>query len=187
MLSRGAPAYAEEDLDGDGLMDHRLWYADGVPSRGERLLPGGPLVRETWRNGSLAAGESDTDGDGRIDYRETYGDKPSKSWDYNEDGTPDSRETTEPDGAIVRELSTRLNGVFDVRVSWRGGRITGVSRGGISVRVVEDRARQVTWIGEPGPSGARPDPAAGDGLQVIGGAEYLVFRHSGVLYAEATQ
>jgi hypothetical protein len=157
-----------------------------VPTRGERVLPGGPLLRETWTNGRLTFAEADTDGNGKVDYRETYGPSLVSSWDFNEDGVPDSRMSVGPDGSVVRELSSRLNGVFDVRVVYRGGRIVAVTRGNAALKVQSDPARGVTWIGTPAAAGARPDTGAPDGLQEIGGAEYLVFHQAGVLYAEAS-
>lgn len=186
-LAKGVPTYSEEDLDGDGVVDHRVWYVNGSPVRGERLLQDGSVLHETWRDGRLAEGEADTNGDGKIDYRETYGTPPTRTWDYNEDGIPDSRETTGAGDTIIRELSTKLNGVFDVRVTYRGTKIVGVTRSGVALRVVEDAARAVTWIGDPAPAGSAPDVTLGDGLQTIGGREYLLFRLAGVLYAEESR
>jgi tetratricopeptide (TPR) repeat protein len=187
ILSRGIPVYAEEDTDGDGRIDHRVWYTDGSPSRGELILPEGTVVHETWRQGRIVLAESDTDGDGVVDYRETRGAGWIRSWDYNEDGTPDAREYEGTGGTRVRELSTRLNGTFDVRVIYRDDRIDSVTRAGARLAVLSDPARGVTWIGAAAPADARPDTTAPDGLQTIGGAEYLVFRSGGVLYAEATR
>lgn len=186
-LAKGVPTYSEEDLDGDGRIDHRVWYVDGIPSRGERVMQDGSLLRESWQAGRLVSAESDTNGDGKIDYRETYGAVPARSWDFNEDGLPDSRETAGAGGTIVRELSTKLNGVFDLRVTYSGTRIIGVVRSGESARIVEDPDRGVTWIGDPAPAGSAPDLARGEGLQTIGGRDYLVFRLAGVVYAEATR
>jgi hypothetical protein len=186
-LAHGVPTYSEEDLDGDGVMDHRVWYVNGSPVRGERQLQDGSVLHETWKDGRLAAAEADTNGDGKIDYRETYGASPARTWDYNEDGIPDSRETTGTGDTIIRELSTKLNGVFDLRVTYRGARIVGVTRSGVAARVVEDASRGVTWIGDPAPAGSAPDTSRGEGLQTIGGREYLLFRLAGVLYAEATR
>jgi tetratricopeptide (TPR) repeat protein len=54
-LSRGQKVYVEEDTDGDGRLDHRLWFVDGLPARGERSLTGDGIfpIKETWRAGKL--------------------------------------------------------------------------------------------------------------------------------------
>ena len=72
-------------------------------------------------------------------------------------------------------------------VAYRGDRIEGVTRGGTSLPVVVDVSRGVTWIGKPAPAVSRPDATTTDGLQVIGGIEYAVFRHGRALYVEATR
>jgi tetratricopeptide (TPR) repeat protein len=186
-LAKGVPTYSEEDLDGDGIMDNQVWYANGVPVRGQRQMQDGSILRETWQGGRLAAAESDTNGDGKVDYRETYGAAPSRTWDFNEDGIPDARESEGTGGTIVRELSTKLNGVFDLRVTYQGTRIVGVTRSGTSVRIVPDAARSVTWIGDPAPGAGAPDLSKGEGLQSIAGRDYLVFLLAGVTYAEAVR
>jgi hypothetical protein len=188
-LSGGQRVFMEEDTDGDGVFDHRVWYLNGAPSRGERALTGNGLfqVRETWRNGRLAAASFDSDEDGKIDYRELYGAQPMKSWDYDEDGRDDSRESPGAGGAVVREFSTARNGVFDLRLTYRRGRITQLTSGGRTVAVTPDSERGVTWIGQPPAAGARPDLALRDGFQMVGGREYLIFRYGGVVYAEGVK
>ena len=54
-LSRGQKVYVEEDADGDGHIDHRVWYVNGQPARGERSLTGDGVfpIKETWRDGKL--------------------------------------------------------------------------------------------------------------------------------------
>jgi hypothetical protein len=107
--------------------------------------------------------------------------------DFNGDGRPDSREYDAADGTRVRELSTKMNGIFDLRIVSRGSRIVGFARGGVPVPVVPDAPRGVTWIGRPAPAVGMPDKALPDGLQTIAGKEYLVFRFAGIVYAEAVQ
>ena len=186
-LDRGQKVFMEESLAGDGLMDHRVWFQGGQPSRGLRSLAhdGVFQVTETWSNGRLAADAIDTDGDGKVDYRETFGSFPLRAWDLNEDGRDDSREYLLPDGSHLRELSTRLNGVFDERIVTRGARIVSVTRGGKPVAVVPDALRGVTWIGEPARSPGKPDVADTDRIQDISGMSYLVFALGGIVYAEA--
>lgn len=54
-LSRGQKVYVEEDADGDGRIDHRVWFLNGQPVRGERSLTGDGVfpIKETWRGGKL--------------------------------------------------------------------------------------------------------------------------------------
>ena len=186
-IAHGLAVYMEESLGADGIMDHRVWFEGGRPVRGARSLArdGAYQVSETWKDGKLAAESVDTDGDGKVDYRETYGPAPVRSWDYNEDGKDDSREYLLRDGSHLRELSTRLDGVFDVRVVTRGARIESATRGGRALALTVDAARGVTWIGEPAHAQARPDPSAANQVQEFAGAPYLVFSMEGTLYAEA--
>jgi tetratricopeptide (TPR) repeat protein len=188
-LSGGQRVFMEEDADGDGVFDHRVWYVNGAPSRGERALTGNGLfqVKETWRNGRLAGASFDSDDDGKVDYRELYGAQPMKFWDYNADGRDDSREAPGQGGAVVREFSTLRNGVFDLRLTWSSGRITQVTSGGRTVAITPDSERGVTWIGQPPVRGARPDLALRDGFQLVDGREYLIFRYGGVVYAEGVK
>ncbi len=54
-LSRGQNVYVEEDTDGDGRVDHRVWYLNGLPARGERSPTGDGVfpIKEIWRAGNL--------------------------------------------------------------------------------------------------------------------------------------
>jgi hypothetical protein len=188
-LSAGERVFMEESSAGDGVLDHRVWYSRGQPEKGARSLSrdGVFQVTEAWKNGRLASEVVDTDGDGTPDYRVTYGETPVKSWDFNGDGRDDSREYAAADGTIVRELATRLNGVFDLKIATRDSRIVSFTRAGSQVPIARDGTREVTWIGRPAPGTGAPDPARADGIQTIGGRQYLVFRLAGVLYAEAVE
>jgi len=108
-----------------------------------------------------------------------------RSWDFDQDGRDDSREYLLPDGSHLRELSTRLDGVFDVQVVTRGARIVSVTRGGTPLAVSPDPARGVTWVGEPARAPARPDVADLNHIQELSGVPYLVFDMDGTIYAEA--
>jgi tetratricopeptide (TPR) repeat protein len=188
-LAGGQRVLMEESSAGDGIFDHLVWYARGQPDRGARSLSrdGVFQVTETWKNGQLAGEVMDTDNDGTPDYRHTYGGSPMKAWDFNEDGMDDSREYEVSDGTHVRELSTKMNGIFDLRIVSRGQRIVSLWRGGVQEPVVADVPRGVTWIGRRAPAAAKPDVSLPDGFQTIAGNRYLVFRLSGVVYAEAVQ
>jgi len=184
-MKDGLPVYLEEDTDGDGRIDHRLWYAAGKPARGERDLAGDGDFEavETWTGGELTRLSVDTDGNGRFDYGETF--RPAaRLWDYNEDGRDDSRETSDGKGGLVREFSTRADGRFDLRILFRGGAIVEVRTSGRIISATPDAKRGVTWIG-PVPRTATVDASAADGFRTFGGREYLVFRHASVVYVEA--
>ncbi len=83
----------ERDTDGDGFFEIRERYLD------ERL------IELTF----------DEDGDGNYDYMESYGERDVFLWDLNDDGLYDCREFSDEDGNRIREVSTRLDGVFDYR------------------------------------------------------------------------
>jgi tetratricopeptide (TPR) repeat protein len=185
-LAAGTPTYREEDTDGDGLFDHRVWFSNGIPVRGERSLgsAGAFPARETWSNGVLAALSVDADGDGVDEYKETYGADPMKSWDYDEDGKPDSRERPGNGGTVVREFSTSMNGTFDRVVVFDKARIVSVTAGKVRTSVTPDAARGITWIGMPAASGADLAATLPDGLHRLGARDYFVFRYGGIVYAE---
>ena len=188
-LAGGQRVFMAESSAGDGILDHRVWYSHGQPQRGTRsLLRDGVFqVTEKWKDGQLAEETVDTNGDGIPDYRETYGPTIVKSWDFNQDGKDDSREYTAPDGSHVREFSTKLNGIFDVKIVSQGTRIVSFSRNGVQLPVAPDPSRGVTWIGRPAPAAGKPDLGKPDGMQVIAGIPYLVFRFADIVYAEAMQ
>ena len=184
-MKDGLRVELEEDTDGDGRIDHRVWYTAGKPVKGQRDLAGDGVFEaaEIWTDGALARLSVDTDGNGRFDYGETF--RPAaRLWDYDEDGRDDSRETSDGKGGLLREFSTRADGRFDLRVLFRGGVIVEVRKSGRTVPATPDAKRGVTWIG-PVPKTAALDAAAGEGYRTFGGREYLVFRHAGVVYVEA--
>jgi hypothetical protein len=83
----------ERDTDGDGFFEVRERYLDDR------------LIELTF----------DEDGDGNYDYAESYGEREVFLWDLNDDGLFDCREFFDEDGKRIREVSTRLDGVFDYR------------------------------------------------------------------------
>jgi len=182
---KGATTFMEEDLDRDGRIDHRVWYENGSPVRGARDIAADGVFEATeiYRNGKLWKSAVDTDGSGVADYTEVFAAAPVRLWDYDEDGKDDSRASEGPDGAEIREFSTSLDGVFDLTVIFRAGRIIEVRRSGRPVPVGASPELGLTWIGSPG-KGVGLDAATPDGFHSLGGKRYLVFRHAGVVYAE---
>jgi hypothetical protein len=99
----------------------------------------------------------------------------------------DCRETVAPGGAVIRELASAMNGVFDLKVTFNGERIVAVSRAGRAVAVSADAARHITWIGRQASPGAKVDGSLADGLHDIGGQTFILFRYKGTLYAESAR
>lgn len=188
-IDHGRRIFLEEDTLGRGVFDHKVWYLNGQPVRGIRDLDGSGRfpVTETWRDGRLAAIAVDTLGDGKVSYRERYEPSPMKSWDYNEDGIDDAREYPLGAHTVVREFSTRMNGIFDLSFVWRDHDLISVRRGGVWVPVTHDRARGVVWIGRPAPGGVALDSSSSRGYRTFEGRTYLVFDRNDVTYAEELQ
>jgi tetratricopeptide (TPR) repeat protein len=188
-LSEGKPVYAEEDLDGDGKIDHRIWYSGGKPVRGDRDLgaDGSFNEREEFRDGLLWRRTVDSDGDGKIDYAEQVGGAAEnavvKMWDYNEDGVFDSRESRGANGTVIREFSTGLDGGFDLRIVFKAEVITSVQKDGKALAVTPDPKNGIVWIGAP-MRGARVDSKGREGIQILSGKPYLLFRFADATYLE---
>jgi hypothetical protein len=187
-IASGRRVFMEESLSGDGVFDHLVWYKGGLPVRGVRSLLGDGdfQVRETWRNGRLSAESIDATGDGVLDFGQTFGMIPTKVWTYHQFGKVATREYQMPDGTRVQDLSTKMNGIFDIRVVFRGQQIVGLTRAGVQLPIVSDNIRGITWIGVPAHAGS-PDNSRPEGVQTIGGVQYYVFRYAGVQYAEVVQ
>ena len=185
-LAQGKSTYMEEDANRDGIMEHRVWFENGLPVRGVRdfATPGDARITEEYQAGMLSGITVDADGDGKTDYAEQYGAATVKLWDYNEDGTWDAKEFGSPDGSTVREFSTKLDGTFDLRVTFKAGKIASVQERGITLPVVPGQDKGTEWIGTP-VSGVHVAPDAPDGFITVGGRTFLVFRFADTTYVEA--
>jgi hypothetical protein len=184
-MKDGEPQHMEEDSDGDGRIDHRVWYLGGRPVRGDRDLEGSGVfsVTEEYRGGRLWMTAADLDRDGTPDYAEQHdGVRLVKLWNYDGAGGYDARETSGAGDTVVREVSTALDGRFNLRITWKGGAIQGVEKDGRKAAVTRDPAAGVTWIGAP----ARAVSAAAlkEGLFTAAGRMYIAFRFGGVMYVE---
>lgn len=80
-----------KDFNGDGFFDTVYNYKDAI-----------------LQNLSF-----DDNNNGISEYSENYENGLVSSWDFNEDGVVDSREHSE-NGIIYRELSSKLDGIFDI-------------------------------------------------------------------------
>lgn len=72
-------------------------------------------IRERYLDGTLIELSYDEDLDGNYEYAESYGERLVFLWDLNDDGLYDCREFLDETGGRIREVSTRLDGVFDYR------------------------------------------------------------------------
>jgi tetratricopeptide (TPR) repeat protein len=187
-FASGQPVFMEESTFGDGVLDHRVWYSGGQPERAVRSLRGDGVfqVKEAWKSGRLSVEAIDTNGDGIPDYRQSYDAILMKGWDFKEDGNDVIREYEMPDGTFERDLSTNMNGIFDLRIVFLAHRIVSFTKNGAKVPIVTDAPRGVTWIGQPPHSGV-PNKSLTDCTQAIAGRLYFIFRFAGVVYAEAVQ
>lgn len=181
-LLEGAVTRMEQDPDGRGGYRHVVHYDASGPAEGRKDGDGDGRyeIRERYAGGRLAAVFLDADGDGVEEFAQVLGAAPRSSWDYNADGRYDSVEYQTPEGDTVREFSSRLNGVFDLRAVFRAGRIVRFLRDGQALPVSYDERRGVYWIGR------RLDDSVSleglEGIQRRGGRTLFGLRYMGSLY-----
>jgi len=117
-LSNGQKIKLSEDTDGNLQMDHIVIYNKGIPISGMQDLDGDGKFEliEEYEQGRLKVLQFDDDDDGKPDFVQfnTAGDR--KMWDLNSDGQFDVIEFKNASGQVVRQYSTRLNGVFDLTI-----------------------------------------------------------------------
>jgi len=184
-LLEGQTTRLEEDLNLDGKVEHTVAYDGGRPAAGGRDLNGDGRfeVAEEYKEGALARSAWDEDGDGKAEYVELKAREPERYWDYNADGIFDSRELGDGSGARVREFSSRLDGTFDLKAVFTAGSLVRFLRGGQELPVSFDAKAGVFWLGAR--SSLTGDlRSLPEGLQVIEGREFFLFRHQGNTYAE---
>lgn len=187
-LAEGRRVYMEEDTDRDGIMDHEVWYSDGEAVRGLRDATGSGAfaTTEMYRDGRLWEILADTTGDGKVDYKEQWNPEPVKYWDYNGDGIFDGRETAGANGSTIRDFSTALNGTYDLRVIFQKGAVISVMQNGRKIPLTPDPAKGLVWIGTPYEN-TRVSAKSGEGISMIDGQAYLMFRFGNTMYIEALQ
>jgi hypothetical protein len=181
-LLEGAVTRMEQDPDGTGGYRHVVHYDASGPAEGRRDGDGDGRyeIRERYAGGRLTAVFVDAEGDGVEEFAQVLGAAPRSSWDYNADGRYDSVEYQTPEGDTVREFSSRLNGVYDLRAVFRAGRIVRFQRDGQPLAVSYDERRGVYWIGR------RLDDSVSleglEGIQRRGGRTLFGLRYMGSLY-----
>jgi hypothetical protein len=74
-------------------------------------------VKERYLDNKLIELTFDENGDGHPEYMESHGEQTVYLWDLNDDGLYDCREYIDESGRSVREVSTKLDGVFDFRLN----------------------------------------------------------------------
>ncbi len=184
-LQAGQMVRLEESPYDDGKYGRVVEYARGQPVSGRRDLDqdGFFEVRETYSTGALAGLSEDSDGDGRPEFWEQFGPEGTRRfWDYDGDGRADSREL-ESAGSLLREFSSRLDGVFDAVAAFRGDRLVEFRRGGRTLPVSPSSSAEVYWLG---PAAGRPQRFLGlpDGLHLLDGGSYFLFSYGHRRYVE---
>lgn len=117
-LKNGQKIKLSEDTDGNLQMDHVVIYNKGIPVSGMQDLDGDGKFEliEEYEQGKLRVLQFDDDGDGKPDFIQYYSAGDRKMWDLNSDGQFDVVEYKNKQGQVVRQYSTRLNGVFDLTI-----------------------------------------------------------------------
>jgi hypothetical protein len=117
-MAQGQKTKLIEDTDGNLQMDHVVIYNRGIPISGLQDLDGDGLFEliEEYEQGKLTILKFDDDGDGKPDFIQYYTAGDRKMWDLNSDGQFDVIEYKNENGQVVRQYSTRLNGVFDLTI-----------------------------------------------------------------------
>ena len=184
-LLAGQVARLEEAPDSSGRYGRVVEYSQGRPAAGRRDLDrdGTFEVSESYAGGQLSGLSEDRDGDGRPEYWERYGTEGSRHfWDYDGDGRADSRELQSGD-SLVREFSSRRDGVFDAAAVFSAGRLVEFRRGGRALPVTPSPAAGWYWLGRPA---GRPERFLGlpDGLHRIDGGSFFIFTYGDRRYVE---
>jgi tetratricopeptide (TPR) repeat protein len=184
-LLGGQVVRLEEAPDSSGRYGRVVEYSRGQPAAGRRDLDRDGIfeVSESYAGGQLSGLSMDRDGDGRPEYWERYGPEGSRHfWDYDGDGQADSRELQSGD-SLVREFTSRRDGVFDAAAVFRGGRLVEFRRGGRTLPVTPSSAAGLYWLGRPA---GRPERFLGlpDGLHRIDSGSFFVFTYGDRRYVE---
>ena len=128
----GRQILEEEDADGDGTVDHVVFYSGGVAVSGLRDADDDGVFeqRETFSQGELVEICVYSDDGRHPEFIEVYAPEGGKRWDHNGDGIVDYREYQGAGDLMVREFSSRYDGVFDIRLVYRAGELVRVEREG---------------------------------------------------------
>jgi Tfp pilus assembly protein PilF len=117
-LNNGEKVKLFEDTDGNGKMDHIVIFNKNLPVSGMQDLDGNGIyeIVEEYEQGKLKSLQYDDNDDGKSDYIQFNTSGERKMWDLNGDGQFDVIEYKDKQGRIIRQYSTRLNGVFDLTI-----------------------------------------------------------------------
>lgn len=184
-LQAGQVARLEEAPDENGRYGRVVEYSQGRPTSGRRDLDRDGVfeARESYAGGVLTGLSVDRDADGRPEYREQFGPEGTRHfWDYDDDGIVDSREL-QSEGGLLREFSSRRDGVFDLAAVFRGDLLVEYRRDGRLFPVSPSDNAEVYWLGRPS---VRPERflTLPDGLHRLGAESFFVFTHAGRRYVE---
>jgi tetratricopeptide (TPR) repeat protein len=165
-FERGRPVLERIDIDADGRFEtERVYSADFEGA-----------AQPSWLR-------VDSDGDGVSEYREQLVFPYRKEWDYDGNGSVDALQVQLADGATEQRFSSRLDGRLDETVVVKEGKITSLTRDGVSLPLLPDANPKLTWIGSKRFDLGRNLPA-GEGVFSAMGMRYKLTRVGEFAFAE---
>ena len=165
-FDKGHPTVERVDTDGDGRYET------------ERIYGGSDAASP-----SVVAVRIDTKGTGIFDYREQLVPPYKKEWDFDDDGSIDAIQSLEPDGSVLRQFSTKMNGSFDETMTIRDDKILSLTRNGRKPALIADRNPLVTWIGEK-PFNLGSNVPSGEGVFTVMNKRIRIVRVGTQVFAE---
>ncbi len=161
---QGIPVEGLWDTDRDSVFEVTVRYIDG--EQGTLYYDGN---QNTVHEFSLDLGEEDM-----------------QFWDFNEDGIIDCRETIMENAKVLREYSSRMNGIFDITIFYKDRKILYLSRSGKRKNVYPAQGEDYYWIGEPIDIDV-PGDLPLKGSFTADGLEFSVFTQFEYTYIEAVE
>jgi hypothetical protein len=166
VYERGAPVLERVDADGDGRFETERGFVLGEDGQ--------------WK---IAWMRTDENGNGIYEYYEQFVPPFTKEWDFEGNGNIDARSITLSDGSIQTQYSSRLDGKLDETLIVKGGKIVSLIRRGMSIALIADENKCLTWIGtkEFDLGGNLPNT---DGIYIHRGKRYRLTRVGSLSFAE---